>query len=192
MKTVIVLFTLFFTSMAFTQDEWWKTKSDSSHQEAQPRPDSLNSALDSLSKKRNVDTTRLKVKNTDTVQYKEPEEFQPGKVTIKKSPLIEKVIKFKSATIPPYSGPIMDGYRIQLFFDQSRKEVDKARAIILGIDSDTPTYIEYNAPNYYLLQGNFRTELEAEKIKAKVISEFPAALVVKDKIYLPKIKIEED
>lgn len=188
MKTIIVILLMFLTPLAFSQDEWWNKKSDSTHQESKERTRSTIEPEGHLSRVSTLDTTNF----NDTNKYKEPEVFQPGDITVVKSPLIEKVIKFKSATIPPYSGPVMDGFRIQLFFDQSRKEVDKARSIILGIDSNTPTYIEYKAPNYFLLQGNYRTELEAEKIRASMISEFPAAIVVKDKIYLPKIKEGEE
>lgn len=188
MKSIIVLFLMFLTPLAFTQDDWWKTESDSSKQDAKQHTETLRRAPKSLSRIDYSDTNNL----NDTNDYKEPDVFQPGKITVEKSPLIDKVIKFKSATIPPYSGPIMDGYRIQLFFDQSRKQVDEARSEVLEIDSDTPTYIEYEAPNYFLLQGNYRTKLQAEKIRASMVTEFPAALVVKDKIYLPEIKIEKE
>ena len=177
MKSITILLLIFLTPLAFSQDGWWKKENDSTKE----KPESLKESQDRLS---NIDYP-------DTLDYSEPEVFYPGKVTIEKSSLIDKVIQFKSATIPPYSGPVMDGYRIQLFFDQSRKEVDRARSTVLGVDSNTPTYIEYRAPNYILLQGNYRTELEAEKVRASMISEFPAALVVKDKIYLPQIRTEK-
>ncbi len=188
MKSIVIFFLMFMSSLAYTQNEWWKAQDDSSRQEVNKTMNHVERSPTNLTQVEQTNNTY----SEDTNHYVEPEVFQPGEITVVKSPLIDKVIKFKSATIPPYSGPIMDGYRIQLFFDQSRKEVDKARSQVLELDSNTPTYIEYKAPNYFLLQGNYRTKLQAEKIRASLISDFPAALVIKDKIYLPKIKLEED
>ena len=188
MKSIVIFFLMFLSPIAFTQEEWWKAQDDSSRQEVKKTAEDIERTPNNATQLDHADRTFSK----DTNKYVEPEVFEPGKITVVKSPLIDKVIKFKSATIPPYSGPVMDGYRIQLFFDQSRKEVDKARSEVLGIDSNTPTYIEYKAPNYFLLQGNYRTKLQAEKIRASLISDFPAALVVKDKIYFPKVKLKED
>src|SRR5690554_7328080 len=86
----------------------------------------------------------------DSVFYhsEKPKVIEPGKIQVVKSTSVDKIIKFKSATIPPNMGPIMNGYRIQLFFDQSRSQVDNARSTALQMDSETSTYIEYKAPNY--------------------------------------------
>ena len=131
-------------------------------------------------------------KNQDKkISTEEPEDIQPGKITVVKSPSVDKIIKFKSATIPPNMGPIMDGYRIQLFFDQDRNAVDKARSTALNMDGETSTYIEYKAPNYLLLLGDYRSQLEAEKVRAAMVSNFPEAIVIEDKIHLPRIKEDQ-
>jgi hypothetical protein len=49
------------------------------------------------------------------------------------------------------------------------------------------TYIIYNAPNYFLKVGNFRTRLEAEKVKSTVDRDFQTNFIVKELIYLPRI-----
>jgi hypothetical protein len=114
--------------------------------------------------------------------------YKKGKVTVSKDPRIEKLIEFKGAKIPPATGPKKDGFRVQLFFDQDRKQVDQARSKILQIDGAADTYIEYNAPNYNLLLGNYRTRLEAEKVRSTLLEEFPEAITVKDRIYFPEIE----
>jgi len=76
------------------------------------------------------------------------------------------------------------------FLYQDRSAIDKARSTMLEMDDESPTYIEYKAPNYFLLQGDYRTQLEAEKIRAALISNFPEAIVIEDKIYLPEIEEE--
>lgn len=170
MKLITVLFLMVLTPFVFSQNEWWKSNPDNKKQE----PKSV---------------TKAEAVVNDSTE--EPEDIQPGDITIIKSPSIDKLIKFKAATIPPNMGPTMSGYRIQLFFDQDRSAVDKARSEVLQIDGDTPTYIQYRAPNYLLLLGDYRSQLEAEKVRASLISNFPEAIVVEDKIHLPKIKEDE-
>ena len=118
-------------------------------------------------------------KKTDTTR---------GTIEVVKDPRIEKLIAFKGTAIPPAFEPQMDGYRVQLFFDQEKEEINKARARFLEEIDDIPTYIKYKAPNYNLTAGNFRTKLEAERLRAKLSNEFPESIVVKTRIYLPKIE----
>jgi hypothetical protein len=180
MKLIVVLFLMVLTPLAFSQNEWWKTDSEAKEQDRK--------------KVNKTPQTIAKVEPIANDSTEEPKEIKPGKITVVKSPSINKLIKFKSATIPPNSGPTMDGYRIQLFFDQDRDAVDKARSTALLIDSETSTYIEYKAPNYLLLLGDYRSQLEAEKARSVLTTDFPEAIVVEDKIYLPTIKedLEED
>ena len=49
------------------------------------------------------------------------------------------------------------------------------------------TYVTYNAPNYILKVGDFRTQLEADQLKTEVSSEFPTSFVVQERINLPRI-----
>lgn len=178
MKLIIVFFLMALTPISFSQNEWWKSESESKKQE----------------KKKDKEETKptSSIDSASINNIEETEDIKPGKINVSRSPSIDKIIKFKSATISPNMGPVMDGYRIQLFFDQSRSAVDKARSTALQIDSETPTYIEYKAPNYLLLLGDYRSQLEAEKARAPLIYEFAEAIVVEDKIYLPKIKEDEE
>lgn len=191
MKLIIVLFLMAITPIAFSQNEWWRlNKSSETETETEEVKEK---ETPKEAEKEKPETVEDDIWVNDSVV--EPHRIKPGKVNVVKSSSIDKIIKFKSATIPPNMGPLMEGYRIQLFFDQSRTEVDKARSTMLQMDDDSRTYIEYKAPNYFLLQGDYRTQLEAEKARAGLIFEFPAALVIEDKIYLPKIKedvVEED
>ena len=114
--------------------------------------------------------------------------LKPGEIKITKDKRIDKLIAFKSTAIPPATAPQIDGYRVQLFFDQSRTKVNEARAKVLGIDANYDTYIEYDAPNYNLLMGNFRTSLEAEKLRSELREHFPAAIIVKSRIYFPDLQ----
>ena len=115
-------------------------------------------------------------------------DIQPGNVVIKKDPRIEKLIAFKGAKIPPAKGPKIDGFRVQLYFDQDRSSVDNARSKVLQMNAGAETFVEYKAPNYNLLYGNFRTRLEAEKARSELMGIFPESIIVKDKIYFPRLK----
>ena len=112
---------------------------------------------------------------------------QNGNVEIIKDIRIDDLIKQQSAIIPPSTVPQITGYRIQLFFDTERSLVDEARSKFVTAYPKIDTYIVYTAPNYFLKVGNFRTRLEAEKIKSTIDREFPTNFIVKELIYLPRI-----
>lgn len=112
---------------------------------------------------------------------------QDGKVSIHKDPRIAKMIEFKGQTIPPAFGPQVNGFRVQLYFDQDKNNVNEARTRFLTATREIPSYVEYAAPNYNLLIGDFRTRLEAEKWRAQFSADFPEGIVKETRIYLPSI-----
>ena len=112
---------------------------------------------------------------------------QTGSVEVVKDARIDELVKNQSAIIPPATVPQMTGYRIQLFFDLDKKLVEDARSKFVALYPKVDTYIIYNAPNYFLKVGNFRTRLEAEKVKSEIERDFPASFIIKELIYLPRI-----
>lgn len=114
--------------------------------------------------------------------------YAQGEVTIHKDNRINNLVKKKSEVIPPATSPQIDGYRLQLFFDSDKQKIDKARISFLAQFPKVETYVTYSAPNYFLRVGDFRTKLEAEKIKSEVEQEFPTSFVLKEKINLPRIQ----
>lgn len=117
--------------------------------------------------------------------------IQTGEVTIYKNPQLKKLITFKGEAIPPEFEPLMDGYRVQIFFDQERSAINEARAAFLEEHPEEKTYIIYKAPNYNLLIGNFRDELSAEKKRAAVANDFPESIIMKSRIHLPQTKAKD-
>lgn len=111
-----------------------------------------------------------------------------GKVTLVKDSRIDDLNDFRSSAIPPAFEPQMEGYRVQLFFDQERNNINDARAKFMTLRRNTPTYIDFKAPNYNLAAGDFRDQLSAEKLRASIAGEFPEAIVITTKIYLPRIE----
>jgi len=112
---------------------------------------------------------------------------QEGNVTVSMDPKIENLIKQEGQIIPPATSPQLTGYRIQLFFDDNKGKVDEARSKFLSLHPKVDTYLNYNSPNYFLKVGDFRTQMEAEKVKATIDAQFPTAFIVKEKINLPRV-----
>jgi hypothetical protein len=112
---------------------------------------------------------------------------QNNEIEIIKDNRINVLVKKQGEIIPPATVPQITGYRIQLFFDTEKKAVDDARAKFIGMYPKVDTYVIYTAPNYFLKVGNFRTHLEAEKVKVSVDKDFPTNYIVKELINLPRI-----
>ena len=112
---------------------------------------------------------------------------QENQIEIIKDNRIDALVKKQGEIIPPASVPQIIGYRIQLFFDTEKKAVDDARAKFISMYPKVDTYVTYTAPNYFLKVGNFRTHLEAEKVKTSVDKDFPTNYIIKELINLPRI-----
>lgn len=112
---------------------------------------------------------------------------QEGHIEIYKDQRIDGLVKKQGLVIPPATSPQMPGYRVQLIFDSDRKTVDEARNRFISSYPKVDTYVIYNAPNYVLKVGDFRTQLEAEKVKDSFVRDFPTCFIIKEMINLPRI-----
>ncbi|MEY3236207.1 MAG: hypothetical protein RI883_308 [Bacteroidota bacterium] len=115
---------------------------------------------------------------------------QKGKVEIIKDSRIDGLVKKQGMIIPPATSPQIPGYRVQLFFDSDRKAVDDARSKFIASYPKIDSYVLFNSPNYVLKVGDFRTLLEAERIKDSFVQLFPTSFIVKELINLPRIDQE--
>lgn len=112
---------------------------------------------------------------------------QKGDVTIVKDERIDLLIKQRSQIIPPATSPQITGYRIQLIFDSNKKLIDESKSKIVSVFPKTDTYITFNAPHFILKIGDFRTKQDAEKLRDKLLRDFPTSFVIKETINLPRI-----
>lgn len=112
---------------------------------------------------------------------------QKGDVTIVKDERIDLLIKQRSQIIPPATSPQITGYRIQLIFDSNKKLIDDSKAKIVSSYPKIDTYVSYNAPHFVLKIGDFRTKQEAEKVRDRLLRDFPTSFVIKETINLPRI-----
>lgn len=116
---------------------------------------------------------------------------QDGTIEVIKDPRIDALVEKQGQPVLPETQTQIDGYRIQLFFDQDKKVVDESRSTFISKYPKIDTYVEYNAPYYYLKVGDFRTHLEAVRIKSTLEEKFPTSFIVKEKIYLPPLEKQE-
>lgn len=112
---------------------------------------------------------------------------QTGNVEIIKDSRIDALVKKQGMVIPPATSPQITGYRVQLFFDSDRKLVDEARSKFIAAYPKVDSYVVFTAPNYVLKVGDFRSELEAERIKDNLFKDFPTSFIVKELVNLPRI-----
>jgi hypothetical protein len=108
-------------------------------------------------------------------------------VEIVKDSRIDALVRNEGAIIPPATSPQINGYRIQLFFDTNKAVVDEQRARFVAMFPKVDTYLTFTAPHYFLKVGDFRTQIEAEKVKSEADAVFPTSFVVKEKVNLPRI-----
>jgi hypothetical protein len=84
----------------------------------------------------------------------------------------------------------MRGYRIQIFSGAgggARISAMRVKTSFLGYYPDVNADVIYSTPDFKVRIGGFRTRSEALKFQKKLISEFPNAIIVSDKIDFPEL-----
>ncbi len=115
---------------------------------------------------------------------------QVGEVNIIKDARIDAMVRKQGTPVPPANAPQMVGYRVQLFFDSDKQLVDEARSKFITQFPKVDTYIVFTGPNFVLKAGDFRSLLEAERVRETLLHEFPTSFVIKELINLPRIDQE--
>lgn len=110
-----------------------------------------------------------------------------GSIEYVKDPRIDALIKKQGETTSSSGNTQIPGYRVQLFFDSEKSKVDEMRSSFSRSYPKVEAYVTYNAPNYFLRVGDFRTSAEAERFKSEVGNRFSTSFIVKDRINLPRI-----
>jgi len=79
------------------------------------------------------------------------------------------------------------GFRIQLAFDSDKSLIDSLKITFLQTYPKTEAYVNFEAPYFNLLVGDFRSEIEAELFKQQLIGTYPLTVIQRSKIKLPRI-----
>jgi hypothetical protein len=88
-----------------------------------------------------------------------------------------------------------DGFRVQLFSGsgtEARLQANNLRAEFMTIYPDVPAYLVYQAPNFKVRVGDFRTELEAIRLQRELAYQYPGGFVSRDLVKFPKLAIEKE
>ena len=115
---------------------------------------------------------------------------QTGTVRYTADPRIESLVRQQGIPASPNGLPQVAGYRVQLMFDSEKKIIDDARMSVVSAFPKVDTYVFFNAPQFVLKVGDFRTLLEAERVRDELLKDFPASFIVKEMINLPRIDQE--
>jgi len=120
-----------------------------------------------------------------------------GKVTVVRDPLFDTLLA-KRALLNKMGGVAGGGffpsygYRLQIYSGSNRSAAFAAQARFNREFPEMRTYVGYREPNFKVKAGDFRTRLEAEKMKAQLQDTFSAMFIVSEKINPPKTVITND
>jgi len=112
---------------------------------------------------------------------------QSGQIEIIQPEQIENLLIMQIANNRLHKG--IPGYRIHIFSQAgqtARQKAEEARRDSMINFPDFEAYIKYNAPNWQILVGDFRTKNEALRQRKKVEKVFPIAFIVSDIIDISK------
>lgn len=81
----------------------------------------------------------------------------------------------------------IDGYRIQIIAGSNRTNVYQVKSQFYKLFPDITQYLIYQAPNFKLRVGSYRTRLEAQKDLEQIIPEFKGAFIIRDEIKISEL-----
>ncbi|QHS54683.1 SPOR domain-containing protein [Mucilaginibacter sp. 14171R-50] len=84
------------------------------------------------------------------------------------------------------------GYRVQIYSGSNRTAAYNAQAKFNRAFPEMRTYIIYREPNFKVRAGDFRSRIEAERMKEQLKTMFAAMFIVSEKINPPKTATPND
>lgn len=109
-----------------------------------------------------------------------------GKVTVTQSLPVRTAL---NNYIRTNSGKKIQGYRIRVFYDNSPQARTRSEGIAAYLRSQYPengVYRTFEAPNYKVTVGDFRSKEEALKIYMSLKGIYPTAYIIKENINYPR------
>ena len=120
------------------------------------------------------------------------ENIQPAilhNLQINQDPRLDKMLKWHIVKNEKMNG--IEGFRVEIFFSSAMDALEQAKNKKVQFLSEYPDYavnIKYDAPNFKVRVGDFRTKNEALKLHKKIEKNYPMAFIVPDKINFPLLK----
>jgi hypothetical protein len=118
-----------------------------------------------------------------------PQENSPdGRLVVNQDERINELINRHISINKQREG--IPGYRIRIFSESgqgARPRATDARANFFNNYPDIETYLVYDAPNFKVYVGDFRTRSEALKTQRKISRDYPYSFIISDRINLPPL-----
>ena len=117
-----------------------------------------------------------------------------GKVQVVAPPLFDSLLA-KRFTLNKGKGAGYSssyGYRVQIYSGSNRTSAYNAQAKFNRDFPEMRTYIVYREPNFKVRAGDFRSRIEAERMKEQLRGQYPVMFIISEKINPPKTVITND
>lgn len=108
---------------------------------------------------------------------------------VEQDPRLDKMLNWHITKNKKMDG--MEGYRVEIFFSSKLDAYEQAKyekVKFLSKYTDYVVHIKYDAPNFKVRVGDFRSKNEALKLLKKIDGNYPVAFIVPDKIKFPLLK----
>jgi len=84
----------------------------------------------------------------------------------------------------------IDGYTVQIYSGNNREAANiasgRARTLLESDDSELKPKVSYSAPNFKVQVGKFYNTLDAHSVHARLLSNFPNAIIVLKKFRITR------
>lgn len=78
-----------------------------------------------------------------------------------------------------------EGYRLQLIYNTKKDDVNKERIKFIKKYPKIETYVQFDAPLYFLRVGDFKDKEDAENFSKEILKTYPEHFIFKTSINLP-------
>ncbi len=88
----------------------------------------------------------------------------------------------------------IDGWRVEIFNRSGSNALEEALEVkqdFLSVYPDIPVNVLFNAPDFKVRVGDFRTRNEALKLRKEITKKYPKSFAVRDKINFPPLRKKE-
>jgi hypothetical protein len=116
------------------------------------------------------------------------ERLNPGRLSINQDERLNELLMRHIRINEKMDG--MPGYRIRIFSESgqnARPNANNARARFFNKFPEIETYLQWDAPNFKVYVGDFRTRSEALKTFKKIERDYPYSFIVSDRINFPPL-----
>jgi hypothetical protein len=118
--------------------------------------------------------------------------FSQNNVSVQKVIVVEdpRIVSLVEKHIYINGKQKITGWRVQIFFESGNNSKSRAyskKGLFMAMYPDAGVYLMYQPPYFKVRVGDFRSRMDAEGFKQKLIGDFPDAFVVKDEINFPEL-----